>query len=61
MATYKKVNEPTPNGGAYSEIYYFDADGKPVDENDAARFVIRECKENGELICETWGFAPEKE
>ena len=55
MAMHKKVNEPTPNGGDYSEIYYFDADGNAVDEKDATRFVIRECLKNGELICETWG------
>ena len=56
MATYSKVEGRTPNGGAYSEIFYFDKDGNAVDETRAVRFVIRECTENGELIAETWGY-----
>lgn len=55
MAKYKRTNEPTPSGGAYSEIYFFDNDGNAVDEKEAARCVIRECAENGELINEIWG------
>lgn len=47
--------EKTPNGGDYSEIYYFDKDGNVVSEKEkAVRGVIRECKDNGDLICETW-------
>ena len=30
------------SGGAYSEIYYFDKDGKPADKSQAVRCVIRE-------------------
>ena len=55
MANYIRKNEPTPNGGAYSEIYFFDEKGNSVDETDAVRCVIRECAENGDLINETWG------
>lgn len=55
MAKYEKIPGETPNGGAYSEIYYFDAEGNIVDETKAVRCVIRECTENGELIAETWG------
>ena len=54
MATRARINERTPNGGAYSEIFYFDKAGNAVDESKATRCVIRECKKNGELICETW-------
>lgn len=43
------------SGGAYSEIYYFDKDGKPADKSQAVRCVIRECAENGDLINEIWG------
>jgi hypothetical protein len=50
----ERINEKTPNGGDYSEIYYMDNDGNVVDENVATKAVIRECKENGSLICETW-------
>lgn len=60
MATYKKMKIATPNGGTYSEIHFFDADGNPVDEALAVRFVVRECAENGDLICETWGYTEQK-
>lgn len=56
MATYRKVEGKTPNGGAYSEIYFFDKDGNAIDETKADRAVIRECTENGDLIAETWGY-----
>ena len=55
MATHERIDGPTPNGGVYSEIYYFDSNGNPVDEEKAARCVIRECDKNGNLIHETWG------
>lgn len=55
MAEHKKIVGKTPNGGDYSEIYFFDENGKPVDESKASRCVIRECKKNGELVNETWG------
>ena len=55
MAKYKRINEPTPNGGAYSEIYYFDDAGLPADQETATKCVIRECAEDGTLICECWG------
>lgn len=55
MAKHLKVNGETPNGGDYSEIYYFDSDGNIVDETEAVRCVIRECTKSGELIAETWG------
>lgn len=54
MANHKRINEKTPCGGAYSEIYYFDMDGNPADETKANKCVIRECAENGELLKETW-------
>lgn len=60
MTSYERCNEKTPNGGAYSEIYYFDKDGNIVDASIAVRCVIRECDENGNLICETWGMFPPK-
>lgn len=55
MATYKRIDGKTPNGGAYSEIFFFDEAGNSVDEEKAVRLVIRECAENGDLIAETWG------
>lgn len=55
MAKHKKIMGKTPNGGAYSEIYFFDNSGNIVDETKAVKCVIRECAENGDLIAETWG------
>lgn len=55
MATYKRNDEETPSGGAYSEIYYFDDDGNPADEEEATRCLIRECDKNGNLLNEVWG------
>ena len=56
MSKYIRTDEPTPSGGDYSEIYFFDNNGEPVDEKKAVRCVIRECKKNGELIKETCGY-----
>lgn len=51
----------TPHGGDYSEMIFLDSDNNVVeDEEKAVRFVIRECKANGELIRETWGFTKER-
>ena len=55
MVKCERINEPTPNGGAYSEIHYLDADGNSVEVSEAVHCVIRECLEDGSLICETWG------
>lgn len=52
---YQKIEEKTPSGGDYSEIYYFDDDNNPIDEKQASKCVIRECKKDGELVNETWG------
>lgn len=54
MANYKRIDEKTPGGGDYSEIYFFDAENKATDEKKAVRCVIRECTQSGELLNETW-------
>lgn len=48
-------NGPTPSGGDYSEIFYFDEAGNSVDESQAVRCIIRECKNNGTVINEIRG------
>lgn len=53
--THKRIDGPTPNGGDYSEIFYFDKAGNAVDADHAARCIIRERKKDGTLICETYG------
>lgn len=55
MATFLKDNRKTPNGGAYSVIYFFDDEGNSVDEKEATRCVIRECDKDGNLLNEIWG------
>lgn len=54
MATYERVNEKTPCGGVYSEIFYLDDNGNPVEAEEATKFVIRECDSDGNLIKETY-------
>ncbi|MBE6152809.1 MAG: hypothetical protein E7166_01090 [Firmicutes bacterium] len=50
----KKMDGPTPNGGSYATITYFDDKGKIVDESIATRAIGCEFDENDELICESW-------
>lgn len=57
MSSYERVNEPTPAGGDYSEIYYLINDNDVVDSPEAKKCVIRECKADGTLIMEHWEFA----
>ena len=56
MASFERVEGKTPNGGDYSEIFYQNDDGEPVDESVATKFVLRECKTDGTLVHETFGF-----
>ena len=60
MAKYERINEPTPSGGAYSEIHYFNDAGESVDETVATKCVIRECAADGTLISEFWGTCNEE-
>ena len=55
MVKYKRIYETSPCGGAYSEIYFFDAAGNAADETEAVRCVIRECSADGSLLSEIWG------
>ena len=55
MTTYERKNAKTPNGGDYSEIYYFNDKNESVPKEKASKAVIRECKEDGTLIHETFG------
>ena len=56
MASYYRTDEPTPAGGDYSEIYYLDDQHNVVDEEEATRCIICECKKDGTLVNETFGF-----
>lgn len=56
---YEKHSGTTPKGGAYSEIYYLDNDNNNVDSKKATKLVIRECREDGSLIAETYALYSE--
>ena len=49
-----RVDEPTPNGGAYAEIIYYDRDGHRCKESDACTVVINECDKKGRLLKSTY-------
>lgn len=55
MTAIERIDGPTPSGGDYSEIFYFDNAGKPVDAEKATRCYIRECKKDGTLVNEIHG------
>lgn len=51
--TYERIDERTPNGGDYSEVFYLDEDGNPADKEIAVTAIVRECMKDGSLIMET--------
>ncbi len=51
--TYERIDEKTPNGGDYSEVFYLDEDGNPADKEIAVTAIVRECMKDGSLIMET--------
>ena len=51
----KRIDGPTPNGGAYAEIYYVEENGKSVDDSNlAVKAYGCEYDKNGKLINETF-------
>ena len=52
--TGKRVDGPTPAGGAYSEIYFFGEIGLVDDPESATHGSIVEYKEDGTRIMETF-------
>lgn len=56
MTNPERVNEKTPNGGDYSEMYYLDKDGNLAESMETAtNFRILEKTNNGDIVLETWG------
>ena len=47
------VKGPTPNGGAYAQIYYLDSNDKITDKENAVKGNVLEFDENDRRICET--------
>lgn len=52
MMTYERIDERTPLGGDYSEIYYLDDNGNQIDSEKAMNCIIRECLKDGTLLNE---------
>jgi len=48
----ERRDRPTPSGGDYSEVFYFDDNGNNVDKTVATKAVIKECREDGTVINE---------
>jgi hypothetical protein len=54
IITSERMDQKTPNGGDYSEIFYYDDDGNSVDKKVATKAIVREYKYDGTFICETF-------
>ena len=52
MGVMERINEPTPNGGDYSEVHYLDEKHNEVPEDEAKYCIIRELKNDGTLVNE---------
>ena len=47
---------PTPNGGAYATIYFYNKDGQQVDnEEKAYKIIAHEYNNDGKIIKTTYG------
>jgi hypothetical protein len=58
-ATSRRVEGPTPKGGAYS-IGYFSHDGRPVPQRFANQILIIEYDDDGREIYRTFGLCTPK-
>jgi hypothetical protein len=55
--TSTRINEPTPNGGAYSIAYWKDADGNPTTKDKAVAVEIHELDRQDQSIFRTYATA----
>lgn len=55
MITQERADGSTPNGGAYSIVYYQDDDGQPADKTKATRVEIVEYDSRDNDIGRTYG------
>jgi hypothetical protein len=51
----KRVEGPTPSGGAYAIAYFLDAERRPVSKSQAVFVEIHEYDEDDALIQTTYG------
>lgn len=49
----ERIDEPTPHGGDYSLVFFFDKNGNRTSPDDAKEYVIQEFDKAGNLIFET--------
>lgn len=49
-----RIDGPTPNGGDYAVMYYYDAEGNSVDVEKAVSAMGCEFTSDGKLINETY-------
>ena len=54
MATSRKSDNPTPNGGVRSEVLFQDDDGNAVDEAEATHAEVLEYDAQGNVIQRTY-------
>ncbi len=51
---YKRIDKPTPHGGAYAIIYFFNDKDESVEEENATKAISCEYDKDGKKICENW-------
>ena len=51
----EKIDGPTPAGGVYMEIYYFNDKRILVDKEIASKYIIKEFSADKKLIKTTYG------
>ncbi len=52
--TSERLEGPTPNGGAYGMIYYFDDNNNAVTKENATKAMGCEYDKDDNMINETW-------
>jgi len=50
-----RINDKTPNGADYFEMYYCDEDGNDKSKEEATRVIITEFNKEGKIINTTYG------
>ena len=54
---FKRIDGPTPNGGTYAEIVFYDKDQHRCKESEAYMILINEYNKKGNLLHSTYAFA----
>ncbi len=54
MNNTRKIDGPTPSGGVYAMLYFYDDNNNPVSEEQATKAYGVEFDENDKIIKETY-------